>query len=160
MEKKIITINAEVFIIPNHGILIKKYIESFDSGNRRKLNDQIAELNNITIDPNKDHIIQLWFISNDLETENLERHGAIFIDNDANVKYIKCKCEYLVDSIFKDHVEGDIINIKLPAIITSNKYDPEKSEEVILDMNVKLNQLSYRYKNFGPFEEVLKYVLK
>lgn len=156
MEVKTISSKASIFIIPNHATLPE---ESYP-GSARLIHEQteIAELNDIEYDRDEDQLVQFWIHADDIiQSENLNCHGAaIYIDDE---RYrIDCRCELLTERIFREHIEGDVVNLKLPAYLSKSGSDLDESEKIILDLELTLNQLDYRYRSFGPFEEVLKRV--
>ena len=156
----VVKCNVEVFVIPNKARLAVDYINPEKPiENFRKL----AELNHTDYDPEKDKLVQCWYVSkDDLNTENLGDHGAI-VEDENGVQYIIhlkfTMYESLPETFFKGKSEGDIAYVKIPAFAINRNNRDEKAE-IILDMCMKLNQTSYRYRRFGRFEEVLKKVCR
>ena len=74
-------------------------------------------------------------------------------------------------NFFKNHKEGEVvpITIRLKPVAKVNKdigrresyttfEDTNPAPEFHITFNLKLDQLDYRYRRFGRFEDVLKYV--
>lgn len=156
---KTIEFEADAFIIPNHAGSANDYLLFGEE--RKKFLDKISQENNCgELDFDNDPCCQLWFCSDDLDTENLDAHGA-FIEVNGEELWIRPEVSVLPAKLFHDKKEGDTVVINIPwhpsFIYRRSK---ENAEPLSLVMNVKLNQKSYRYRNFGNFEEVLQYVTR
>jgi hypothetical protein len=160
--KKIINANAEAFIVPNAaGRLNLQY-----SFARKHL--ETAKINGISEkEAVEEKYVELWFSSDELHSENIGDHGCSF-DEDGRRYYIRYIRTLIPVSLLKGHKEGEIIPIKLAGScemsrdINKDVHDKEYKNEdldVELQLNVKLNQLDYRYRRFGTFEQCLQYVL-
>jgi len=156
-----IKFNASMFIVPNSLSKVKNF---FNPEKYKKIMTEICELNGTTFDPKNDLIVQTWYNSKQLGSENLARHGAYKRTEDGNTYIIDFYAqEYFPVKIFKDHKEGDVINFKIPCKLTkrytcdddNEAFSTEETIEAIADMQLELNQLDYRYRNHGTFEEVL-----
>lgn len=158
MELKTIFSKASIFIIPNHATLPE---ESYP-GSARLIREQteIAELNDIEYNWDEDQLVQFWIYADDvIRSENLNCHGAVIYIDDERYR-IDCRCTHLTERIFREHIEGDVVNLKLPAYLSKSRSSVDEAEKIILDLELTLDQLRYRYRSFGPFEEVLKRVTK
>lgn len=149
-EKRVLKIDdVKVFIIPNKlGAINNNLVESYRI-REEKLFNEIFALNGIdkTIDVEKDQLVQLWFHSESLDTDNLVRHGGRYTTVGENgVEYIRVcpKIESLPACLFAGVNEGESINLKVP------------DDEYVLDMTVTVDQAHSRYANFGNFEDVLE----
>lgn len=160
---RVISTKASLFIVPNKASLAEKTMNPLT---RIEKQIEIAELNGSVYDKYSDHLINVWIHADDvIKSDNITDHGISVIIDDKKYR-IRCDCRFLSEHILRGHKEGDVINLKLPAYIVDAEYDDEDEEddemreEIILDMQVGLNQLDFRYKSFGPIEEVLEYVTK
>lgn len=149
--------NLDVFIIPNKGGLVSNWLgESTQKKLIRDIN-AIAELNGFEFDPEKDPLVQLWFCG--MDCDNLIDHYCHVEDEDGNRYMFRANnLSHLPVSIFKDHQEGDTIELSFPASIEA-RGDEGQAKEITVKTHVTLKQLDYRYSRFGRFEEVLKQVV-
>ncbi|MCM1440210.1 MAG: hypothetical protein NC131_13555 [Roseburia sp.] len=148
--------NLEVFIIPNEGGLVTKWLsESVQKSMTEDIN-AIAELSGFEFDPKKDVLVQLWFCG--MECENLVDHFVHAEDEDGNkVMFRAGNIGNLPAKIFDGKKEGDTIDITFPVTVFNRGEDIEK--EITVKATVTLAQTKYRYRRFGNFEEVLKQVI-
>ena len=65
--------------------------------------------------------------------------------------------EYLPATLFFGMREGDQIQLTLP--ITQRHRGKDDTMEILVNATVTLNQLGYRYRGFGKFEDVLANVV-
>lgn len=153
---------ADVFIIPNRlSKLDPEYMAELDRIVNMK---KIARANNLVFDYKADDIIQLWFTSDDLDSENLGDHGfRFYIEDD---KYLVPPSEskilnYLPKKMFEGLREGETRTILIPMndaeIYNCNTGDEEKVD-IELRLTITAAQSKYRYKNFGNFEDTLSMV--
>lgn len=159
-----VTIEAEadVFIIPNKLYKLKpKYMTEL---NRIVNVRKIALANNLVYDYEADDVIQLWFVSDDLDSENLGDHGfRFYIEDDkylvppSESKILSC----LPKKMFEGLREGETRTILIPMndteIHNCNTGDEEKVD-IELRLTITAAQSKYRYKNFGNFEDTLSMV--
>lgn len=158
MEVKTIFSKASIFIIPNHATIP----EDSYPGSVRMIREQIeiAELNGIEYNRDEDQLVQFWIHADDvIKSENLNCHGAVIYIDDERYR-IDCRCELITDRIFREYIEGDVINLKLPAYLSKSGSNVDEAEKIILNLELTLDQLHYRYRSFGPFEEVLRTVTR
>lgn len=167
IENGTVKINASVFIIPNSAARIKDLFE-FDQEEKLHQMEEICKVNGLTFDPEKDYLIECWYHSKEYNCDNMPDHNIHCIGEDGCRNRISFPYRrYLPSNIFENHKEGDVINIKLPAILEKFTHyednDPEDLQEeeidIITDIKLELNQLDYRYGRFGPFENVLEKVI-
>lgn len=161
--KKIINANAEAFIVPNRAgklnlqfSFAKKHLET---ANINGMSEKEAQ---------EDKYIELWFVSDELHSENIGDHGCSFDDKDGRRYYVRYIKTMIPVSLLVGHKEGEIVpinligNCELSRDTNKDFHDKEYQDEdldVELQLNVKLNQLGYRYRSFGTFEQCLQYVL-
>lgn len=151
--------NGRIFVIPNHaGSINSLKYHCQDSKNEKikKLTD-LCELNDRDIDDLiNEPLIQLWIVSDDLKTNNLEDHGFRFnIGNEEFFGYAY-GIGHLPKSFFDGKKEGDILSLKYKGWYVA-KNDGNHND-MLLELNLELCQHEYRYKNFGQFEEVISKV--
>ena len=158
---KTLTFNAEAFIIPNHAGAANDYLLFGEE--RKKFLDKISQENNCgELDFDNDQCCQLWFCSDDLDTDNLVDHGAfIKMDNDEEI-WIRPEVSVLPVKLFNGKKEGDTVVINIPwhPSFIYGRRSNENAEPLSLVLHVKLNQQSYRYRGFGNFEDALQYVTR
>lgn len=153
---KVVKCNVSAFIVPNRASLASSYLIRPEE--RVKAFEDLANDNSMLYNSEKDHLVQLWLHSKDLNTENLVDHGGS-VEDENGTKYrinLPSKFGFLPESFFDGKVEGDSIHIKTPA--TAHVPGESKEIDIVLDMNLTLKQQGYRYSRFGNFEEVLKEV--
>ena len=162
-------VNCDIFVIPNKGAVCKKY---FLSDSLEKRMRQICEMNEVEFDPKTDKLFQFW-ATND-RFENMNDHGF-------SISYNGYIYSFILDSnlpakLFYGKSEKDIVTLTIPmearykykddkSIPFHERYvelgeeEKEKSPVFWIDFNFELNQEAYRYRNFGKFEDALKYVV-
>lgn len=147
-ERKNVTINADVFIIPNSPALIDEFC------NKKELQESIKSIcnaSNIEFNENV-KLVQCWFVNND--SDNIGCHGLIInIDNEEYAILHGAVETNIPATFFKNKKEGDVIEITMPISVYGEN---EEMKNINLCINARLNQLDYRYKRFGSFECVLK----
>lgn len=148
-EVTYVSAKASAFIVPNPACPIKRCLDQ--SGLIRRMQD-ICDLNGVEFNED-DRLIEMWFHSKELNTDNLIDHGGFLEDSDGNVRHIYVQGVYMPESIIKDCKEGDVITYKMRGFIS----DPR--EELILELELTLQQKEYRYSRFGNIEEVLEFLL-
>lgn len=172
MENK--TYNAAVFVIPNGAGYCNEFLlDSFKERYKRYCTDLCAQ-KGIKFDPEKDQLVQVWFASeydenldnaslkdNNLGSDNLEAHGFLINDNHYRFRY-----GYLPYPLIKDVKEGDTMDLEFEInkeYVKEGKkrrYLETDEESERIKLHLIFDQRSYRYRNFGNFEEVVKYVLR
>lgn len=154
--KNILEFDAEVFIIPNNADTINHH--SMMSDQTKDWYDQIGIMNGIgKLDRDKDKLIQLWFVCNDLASDNLTDHGGTVLDPDGNKINIRPDIDLLPADLFAESREGDIVDLHIPYTF---RHGEETSISMELIIHAKLNQTSYRYRRFGTFQEVFQLVTR
>lgn len=158
-------IKAGAFVIPNASAVASDFlIKSFMERTVKKMADICRQFGQ-DYDPDKDKLIQLWFHSDyedsknkderRLGSDNLSCHG-FKIDG----RYYYFDYNYLPYKILKDIKEGDVLTIEFDCERdVEDDIEYGSVEKVPLVMDVKFEQLPYRYRNKGRFEEAVKYVL-
>lgn len=150
--KLVAKISGEVFVIPNSS-------STYDGLTLKKRADRLfREYPNMKTD----RYIHCWISSKELGIDNLTSRGFIFNYNDKR---------YCADAIFSmipvgllPVAEKETSVIKL-SDVSAYCYDDDDDDfmrtEIKIDVELTLtaNQLDYRYRRFGKFEEVLKYVM-
>lgn len=148
------SIEADVFIIPNSLAVMgrdNKYWNFVDTD----LFYSSRKANGIDTDDTSANV-QVWITNT--EHDNMVDHvfGVTTKNGD---KYVGRLYGYLPVEIFDGKVEGDTIEVNLlgnfAKKIGSSYIDIDISKYFYVAGKLKLNQLSYRYRRFGRFEEVL-----
>ena len=129
-------ITGDVFIIPN---INDKFSEcpDFSKGSIQRRLDSLGL--GIKFEDN-DTMVETWCCNK--ESDNWHCHG-LKLERGATLS-VGSFPTYFPARIFKGKKEGDTVTIH--------------STVLNVDIELTLNQLAYRYKRFGPFEEVLAYV--
>lgn len=156
---------ADMFVVPNRAGTADGFMESIRE-NRIEEAKRFCKNNNAEFDPTKDKFIQVWISSEDLNRDNLSSHGfGIHYKNERlyclnGSKYFM----YIPETMLKDLKEGETKTILYKNIELENgNVDLEDANEnkikADLVLNVTAKQRSYRYKNFGNFEDAVSFVL-
>ena len=165
--KLVVNAKAEVFIIPNTPSKI-----NWASCLGERLADamnEISKLNGYEFSPDE-KLVQLWWTSEDLGSENLGDHGIRVQLNEDHLK-IAASCTYnpfgyLPIGMVKDWHDGEEIEIIIPVktddncfVFKNGRFDRNatKADEMEIEFHLKVtpSQLKYRYRRFGTFEECL-----
>jgi hypothetical protein len=151
-------IQAGAFVIPNGSCVATDLLVNSAKIRTIKLMRDICAQFNMDFDPDNDKLIQMWFHSDELGSDNLEAHGFKYNGNHYDFRYA-----FLPYKILKDIKEGDELTIKFYCEYAGTYYDDNdpitNESDIWLTMDVKFEQLPYRYRNKGRFEEAVKYVL-
>lgn len=157
----IISKNMDIFVIPNGAGLISEFM----CGQDKKLAyfQEMAELNGLEFDPEKDKLVQLWFV----ETDENGNHTDEMCDNCCRHAWLingyKTRIrEELLPQSWISGKEGDQIHLKFKpfAVLANESYSSGNEEDLIIDATIRLKQQLYRYRQFGDFEEVVEKVCR
>jgi hypothetical protein len=139
-------INGDVFIIPNDLCRVSDFLPCSQEHVIENLkNFGFNEIDESTL------LVQVW--ATGPEVDNWSCHGWLpeFLDNEEINSIGELSIErfpdYLPVSLFIGMKEGDNVMINTK---------PEESLKKGLKITLKLAQLKYRYRNWGPFEKVLQ----
>lgn len=146
-------IKVGAFVIPNSSGLVSNFIVNSLATRTKAQMEEICAQFDMDFDPEKDRIIQMWFHSDELGSDNLECHGFDYGEDSYDFRY-----GYLPYKILKDVKEGDTLTIEFNCYKIEDG-DFRNGRKIQLTMDVKFEQLPYRYRNKGRFEEAVKYVL-
>ena len=136
MDKKIFTIEANGFIVPND------LITNHETGKVE---------------------VQMWFVAPENEmtfkSDNVVDHGVVVKDGSKDGVYLNpsYKAQMVPVEVLKGKHEGDTVVIEMP--VSLDRRNPA-SVDAVLRVNCTLRQLSYRYRSFGRFEEALERLMK
>lgn len=146
--------NAKAFIVPNHS----GKLEDFLFSSTRKDIKEIAT-SVLGKEPDKDErYVQMWYVVEDLNCDNLGDHGAR-VEIDGEKHNIRLASSFLPYSILKGKNDGDVVDVVFRNTYNAWINDDADAAGEIVTMHVTLDQKNYRYRNFGSFQEVLKIVL-
>lgn len=154
-ERKIVA-NLEAFIIPNSVNLFKDFYFKERIEYKYK---KLLELSGATCDLDDQYMVQMWYVGEELNSDNLVDHGFRIIENGIRYSFTMNGFDCLPYYFLKDEKEGDIIKVTFPIKL----YTDDKSENAAdwtLEAKIKLNQTDYRYRRFGRFEDVLNQLIK
>jgi len=133
-------IDGDVFVIPNSCCRVADLLPSSQEA-------MIENLRRFGIDADMDTVlVQVWATGS--KVDNWSCHGwlpEILNDEELdNADFLRISRfpDYLPVDLFSGRVEGQIVTIT--------------TTEPKVTINLKLNQLQYRYKDWGPFEKVLQ----
>lgn len=152
--KKTVTINADIFIIPNSPVKISDF---FSPEKQETKIREICNASNIKFEENA-KLIECWFTNDNCD--NLVDHGS-HIEIDGKQWYISSGSieSHIPANFFKGLREGDTVDITMPIKVQEYKrgVDPDDIDkmEINLCIHATLNQKSYRYRRFGTFNQVL-----
>lgn len=156
---KKVTMDVKAFIIPNHAGKLSRRNAFLGLEERVAFINSIIDLNCIDIPyPLDEPLVEIWWHCVDGEgysaSENICDHG-VKIDG---VRHNIYRIDLVPATVFKGHKEGDTFTLKFVKKAYLNSGFDE-SEDIEFTWNVTLDQLNYRYRNFGPFEKALETVL-
>jgi hypothetical protein len=146
-------IEADVFIIPNSLAVMgrdSKYWSFLDTD----LFYSSRKANGIDTDDTSANV-QVWITNSDYD--NMVDHTFRVTTKNGDI-YIGHLYGYLPIEIFDNKVEGDTIEVNLLGSFSKkigSHADADGSKYFYVPGKLKLNQLSYRYRQFGRFEEIL-----
>ena len=165
------TINCDCFIVPNAAVKADFGWGEISSYGR-KLADKAAEIaanNGFEYNEETDKFVQMWWVG--AGSDNMQDHGfCIDIGNEKYFFGYQRSIELVPVNFFRGHKEGEVlpltialrpvakmdINIGRESRISFDEENPAPTFQITF--NIKLNQLDYRYRRFGTFEEVLDLV--
>ena len=149
---KSIEFNADAFIIPNRSCKLKDFWVTSTAEEAKTL-----ATNLLGTEPDENELcIQMWYVVDDLNCDNLVDHSAC-VEIDGNKYLIRMESCYLPYSVLRDKHEGDTIDITF--VNCAREWDIYKAEGILITIHVTLKQRGYRYERFGSFEEVLSKVV-
>lgn len=143
-----------IFVIPNSPDRVEYLIEKGFHWMVRTIEacKKMFELNGWGTLPNDDKMVQIWWTSE--FCSDFTSHHPIGILDEKEYE-VKLLCDELPLSIIKDWKEGEKHTILIPIkLYPFNKED--ESIETIAEVEVEVNQLGYRYKTYGKFEDVIR----
>lgn len=147
--KNLLAFGASAFIIPNP---LTKVNTMFDNSYKQRIAEfekEVCEMNHIGPFSEDDLLVELWFCSEELNSENLVDHGFNVEDADGTRLHLQpIMMKRLPVKLFDGHKEGDRFSVKIP--------QKTESGEIIMEIALTLDQLGYRYRRFGTFEECLE----
>lgn len=143
-DMETIKATGEVFIIPNRAAIKDEFINAVIPSD---VEDMLVS-NDVTED--NPMFIECWIVSEELNTENLRDHGGKLYDGNRIMIHTK----YIPATLFSGKKEGDVVTVKFFA----TKYSETLETIVLLEMELTLSQLKYRYKQHGKFEECFEKV--
>lgn len=147
---------AEVFIIPNPAGVVSSNPIGREAA---EYASKITDANGIVYHESFDKLVEFWWTSDDLKSDNLARHGFKIVKDDDNV--IFCRNWYtkwmghLPAKLFADLKEGETKTINVPIHIPDENEEDVPECNIMLHLDVTASQLKYRYARFGKFEDVL-----
>jgi len=154
-ERKIVA-NLEAFIIPNSVNLFKDF---YSKERREDKYKKLLELSGATCDLDEQYMVQMWYVGEELNSDNLVDHGFRIIENGTRYSFTMNGFDYLPYYFLKDKKEGDIIKVTFPIKLYTDD-ESENAANWTLEATIKLNQTDYRYRRFGKFEDVLAALIR
>lgn len=155
IENGVATIKVDAFIVPVS-------LESIHDLNSDCQNQEIERRIQFNKDNGTDFnvlsskFVYLWYTGEDTcESENLGDHGFLVEDLNGTPRAsrLTSHAEHVPAELFKDKVEGDTVEIVLPARLLNPEPGEEKNFKVRLIC--RLAQKEYRYRRHGTFHDVL-----
>lgn len=165
--------NVACFVIPNAAGYCKQFLlDSYKERYERYCTDLCAQ-KGIKFDPDNDPLVQVWFVSDydgndpidylkedNLKSNNLEAHGFWVEDADYSFRY-----GYLPLPLIKDIKEGDTMDLEFEVEKEMVREGKKRKylaygERDRIKLHVTFDQRSYRYRNFGNFEDVVRKVVR
>lgn len=152
-----ISINADLFIIPNSASKIEDLLDFVRDENLKRMQN-ICELNNMSFNPEKDYLIETWYCSPELECDNIADHSIHVMTQNGEDCIIGVESHYLPSNLFIGKKEGDVIKVKLPVWVRTGSRK-NAATDMVADFSITLAQQKYRYRRFGAFEECFNRVI-
>ena len=158
-NNELVTIEADVFIIPNSVGTLDHFLADSVRDRIDNYANGIMKAAGLEYNNKKEKFVECWFCNND--SDNFADHGVcVLIDGKEYKIFAGTIDRYLPVSIFEGHVEGDKVKVIIPNVKCVDYDGKSKDEEITkvvdLEMILTLNQKSYRYRNYGTFDELLK----
>jgi hypothetical protein len=142
--------DADVFIIPNGLVTLDDFFAGKVARSEFIRNATVRDGITTIHGSSSDLLVQLWWTSeHDLGSDNLARHGFHFPDGGEEQYFSNDHLEYLPISMFAGHKEGDVLDF-------SFEWFEKDGTAINLQLHTTLNQLNYRYRSFGGFDELLE----
>lgn len=152
---KTIKASGNCFIIPNKAVRVDDpcWIRPDES---KATIQRIFELNNMEFDPDC-KMVEVWVTSSDLNTDNLSCHAGEIIEETDGKKYIIGADIYYIPSTFLERrKEGSVIKFFIDGWMRED--NSTEAEDIILELDLKLDQLNSRYCRCGEFQNAFKLV--
>jgi hypothetical protein len=156
------TVTGEIFIIPNHAGLVKDYLFKEEELERAT---SLCKANGKEFDENNDWIVETWFLSEEVGSDNIPDHGFSVNINDKKYRIFSGELSRHIPAKLLPSKEGEPVSITFENIdaYEMNHEDVRKRfhdnpEKLDITLNLTAAQEKYRYGNFGKFEEVLSKV--
>jgi hypothetical protein len=150
---------ADFFIIPNSASRIQDYYSEDTQVRRREEATKICSDNNVDFDESKDYMVQTWITSEDLHADNITDHGFHF-EEDGERYWVHAGIGRFIPSNLINIKEGETVTLSFNdnEVYARNDLDEEHPVNVNVILHITAAQTKYRYRNFGKFEDTLKYV--
>lgn len=151
---------ADVFVIPNRAGKVSQFIIHPEKEEEKM--KKLCEMNDETFDPENDWLVETWLTAEeDLGSENLSDHGFSIVAD--GVKYrAGMDIRRYIPAKLLPKKEGETVILNIPCWYRNNEsyemYKKDDDGDFTLELELTANQSSYRYRNFGPFEEVVEKV--
>ncbi len=149
-------IRVDAFVVPNS--LASSLTALIEPERFSKFIEDLNKINGTQWAP-KYWLWQSWLVGTEtVGSENLVDHGFRLIDPETN-EILRCNMAtsgFLPLEPFLGKKEGDKVIIKLPINIHKRNDDDDIDiEKMAATFEITLNQLGFRYRRFGRFEEVI-----
>lgn len=150
---KTIKATGNCFIIPNKAVRADDpcWIRPDES---RATIQHIFELNNMEFDPDC-KMVEVWVTSEDLHTDNLSCHAGEIELPDGKSYIIGGDIYYIPSTFLERRKEGSVIKFFIDGWMRAGSED---GEDIILELDLKLDQLNSRYCRCGEFQNAFKLV--
>ena len=153
---------GSIFVIPNPSFNLSgnDFVLASTRCSLESIYYQNSEMNSDKISLENTRWIQCWFCNPRCSDSNWQDHGVESMNKSLSKKDKalypwRLESGYVPDWIFSGKKEGDVVTFKMPI---HRLTEDGISMSSMIKISVKLDQSSYRYRNFGTFEEVLKKV--
>ena len=158
------TYNAAVFVIPNAAGYCRQFWLKSVGERVEKYSKDLCSQKGIEFDPEHDKVVQVWFTSKyneDLKNDYLKEDNLGSGDMSSHGfrmdgKFYYFKYSYLPYPLIKDVKEGDTMDLEFE--VSTVDEDDNRTYETI-KLHITFDQHSYRYRNFGNFEDVVRRVV-
>ena len=154
VENGEIIIKASAFIVPNKCITVKSFLHPSDAENFRRTLETFVTDNNIALPSlSKDYMdnmkcAQMWILTD--TSDNVSSSSIKVIDENGEKKsaHLVDWGEFFPICVLEKYIEGSEDTVTL-----RGEYD---DKPLIIHADIVFEQLPYRYRRFGRFEDTVK----
>lgn len=153
-ETNTVDLRADVFIIPNSAPRMSEILE-FAQAEMREFAERFNSCNGKTFNEKYDNFVECWITSGCNGWGDDFNSAYTFSDGEHIYRFGGIR-RYIMSNYLIDYKEGETTIFDIEHFIMVD----DKKVECKVHMHLTLNQLDYRYRRFGNFQEVLSLVCR